>query len=45
MYNKSLELNQAVEMHNKSLALFQAIGATPMVEKVQGWLDELQGTK
>ncbi|NDV28016.1 tetratricopeptide repeat protein [Desulfovibrio sp. JC010] len=39
------DLEGAEEFWKKSLTLYKQIGAAPMIEKVQGWLDELEENK
>ncbi|WP_415717640.1 tetratricopeptide repeat protein [Maridesulfovibrio sp.] len=39
------DLEAAKDFWQKSLALYKQIGAAPMIEKVQGWLDELEDNK
>ncbi len=41
VYRTRGELEQAEPMYKKALALFQEIGATPLVKKVQGLLADL----
>jgi tetratricopeptide (TPR) repeat protein len=42
VYQTRGDLEQAEAAWKKSLALFQEIGVTPMVERVQSWLDALR---
>ncbi len=39
------DLKGAEDYWQQSLALYKQIGAAPMIEKIQGWLDELEANK
>ena len=41
IYETRGDLDKAREYWEKSVRLFQEIGATTMVERVQGWIDGL----